>query len=438
MSINIALDGPSGAGKSTIAKAVSQKLGYIYVDTGAMYRTVAYHVLSNNIEINDKEKIINEFDNIHVSLKHIDGAQHIFLNDIDVSDKIRTPEISMGASNVSAIPEVRQFLFDLQKNIAKTQNIIMDGRDIGTVVLPDAQIKIFLTASAEERAKRRYQELIEKGQDVIYDDVLKDINQRDYNDTHREIAPLKQAKDAIVLDTSTNSLEESINLLYQTIQKRINKIESKNKNKINPIRIFFYFILRQIITLLYHLYYDLRVEGKDNIPSDGGYVFASNHRSYADPILLSFPTRVPFAYMAKEELFKNKAMAILIRAFGAFPVTRGTGDMSVISEAIKRLNKGYNLVIFPEGTRSKDGKVGKGKTGVALIAAKAGVPVIPVGISFKGEKLKFRSKLIVKFGNQISPQQLNIESETPKELKKLKLTIMSAIEELVVQDEKKL
>ncbi len=437
MGINIALDGPSGAGKSTIAKAVAKMLGYIYIDTGALYRSIALYTLNSDKDINSNEDVISLLSNINIELKHIDGAQHILLNNEDVSDKIRTPEVSMGASKVSAIPAVREFLFNLQRDIAEKNNIIMDGRDIGTVVLPKADVKIFLTASAEERAKRRYSELIEKGTEVTYEDVLKDINERDYNDSHREIAPLKQADDAILIDTSVLSLEQSVEKIYLTIKEKIDN--TNKKKKVNPIKMFFYQILRPLISLVYHIRFNLKIEGKENIPKDGGYIFASNHRCYEDPVLISFPTRVPFAYMAKEELFKkNFAFTALIKAFGAFPVIRGAGDMSVIDESIKRLNKGYNLVIFPEGTRSKDGKVGKGKTGVALIAAKAQVPVIPVGISFKGSKLKFRSKLIVSFGKMISPDELKVTSQSPSQLKILKLKIMESITELVETDVNKL
>ena len=177
---------------------------------------------------------------------------------------------------------------------------------------------------------------------------------------------------------------------------------------------------------MYSIAFNLKVVGKENIPKKGGNIVASNHRTYQDPILLSFPVKIPFSYMAKEELFKNKAFSALIKAFGAFPVRRGSGDMAVIDESVKRLNKGYNLIIFPEGTRSMDGTVGKGKTGVALIAAMAQVPVIPVGISFRG-KLKFRSKIVINFGKPILPQELEIKSQSPKELKVLKLKIMQSI-----------
>lgn len=218
--INVAIDGPAGAGKSTIAKAAAKELGFIYVDTGALYRAVAYNAVKTGA-IDDEQKIINMLDSTKVELKYVNGVQAVYLNGEDVSAFIRTPEISMGASKVSAIPQVRAFLLNLQREIASTNNVIMDGRDIATVVLPNADVKIFLFASPECRAERRYKELIEKGEEVSFDDVLKDVNQRDYQDSHREIAPLKPSDDSIMADTSELTLQESIDLIVKTIKERI-------------------------------------------------------------------------------------------------------------------------------------------------------------------------------------------------------------------------
>lgn len=216
--INIAIDGPAGAGKSTIAKMVSAKLGYIYVDTGALYRTAALYITENNIADEDVSQALEKAD---ISLKFIDGVQRVFLGGRDVSDLIRTPEISMAASRTSAIPAVRAYLFETQKKIARENNVLMDGRDIGTVVLPDADVKIFLTASAEERANRRFRELSEKPDCPSYEEILKDIIQRDYQDMHRETAPLKQAEDAVLVDTTALNLEESANEIVRIITEKI-------------------------------------------------------------------------------------------------------------------------------------------------------------------------------------------------------------------------
>lgn len=219
-SVNIAIDGPAGAGKSTIAKMVSSKLGYIYVDTGALYRTAALFITENNIPDEEIEKSLESAD---ISLKFINGTQRVFLGEKDVSDFIRTPAISMAASRTSAIPAVRAYLFETQKKIARENNVIMDGRDIGTVVLPDADVKIFLTASAEERANRRFKELSEKPDCPPYDDILKDIIQRDYQDIHRETSPLKQADDAVLVDTTKLNLEESADEIIRIINEKIGR-----------------------------------------------------------------------------------------------------------------------------------------------------------------------------------------------------------------------
>ncbi|MBQ5970496.1 MAG: (d)CMP kinase [Clostridia bacterium] len=220
--INIAIDGPAGAGKSTISRRAAAALGYIYIDTGALYRTVGLFMLRNGVDTTNAAQVEAALALApQVELRFLNGEQRMFLNGDDVSADIRTPEASMAASRVSAVPAVRAFLFDLQKQLAHSNNCIMDGRDIGTVVLPDAQVKIFLTASPESRAERRYLELREKGMEVPYEDVLADMIERDYNDAHRAIAPLKPAADAIMLDTSGNELEQSVDLVLSTIRSAL-------------------------------------------------------------------------------------------------------------------------------------------------------------------------------------------------------------------------
>lgn len=220
MAINVAIDGPGGSGKSTVARAAAKELGFIYVDTGALYRTVGVYALRKGIDTKDVQAVESTLKDITVELKFENGEQRVLLNGEDVSKEIRTPKTSMAASNVSAIPAVRNFLFDLQRDIAKVNNCIMDGRDIGTVVLPDAQVKIFFTASAEIRAKRRYDELIAKGTQVNYQDVLDELIERDYNDAHREIAPLRPAEDSIMLDTGGLSLQENIDAVVDIIKEK--------------------------------------------------------------------------------------------------------------------------------------------------------------------------------------------------------------------------
>ena len=215
--INVAVDGPAGAGKSSIAKAVAEEIGFIYFDTGAIYLSVDLYFLENDL---DNDSLIASLYKINIRLEFINGSQHVILNEDDVSDKIRTSDVSMNASKVSALPEVRKYLFDLQKKIAAENNIIMDGRDIGTVVLPDADLKVFLTASAEERANRRFLEV--RDSNITYEKVLEEIKQRDYNDMHRDISPLRQADDAVLLDTTGMTIDEVKNKLKAMIAE-INK-----------------------------------------------------------------------------------------------------------------------------------------------------------------------------------------------------------------------
>ncbi len=219
MSIAIAIDGPAGAGKSTIAKAAAKALGFIYVDTGAMYRALGLFALREGVEPDDREAVKLLLKKVEVTLSRNEkGEQLVILNGEDVSSLIRTEQVSMAASKISAIPEVRASLLSLQRDMAKKYNVIMDGRDIGTVILPDAKVKIFLTASAEIRAKRRYDELIARGENVTYDEVLRDVKERDDYDVNKPISPLKPAEDSILVDTSELSLQESIDLLINTIE----------------------------------------------------------------------------------------------------------------------------------------------------------------------------------------------------------------------------
>ncbi|MBE5909715.1 (d)CMP kinase [Pseudobutyrivibrio sp.] len=213
MAMNVAIDGPAGAGKSTIAKAIAKKMGYVYVDTGAMYRAMALYFLRSGIESNDEAKIAASVDDIVVSIKYEDGAQHVILNGEDVTGLIRTEEVGNMASATSVFAPVRTKLVALQQELAKTTDVIMDGRDIGTVVLPNANVKVFLTASVECRAKRRYDELVAKGESPDFDKIAKDIEERDYRDSHREISPLKQAEDAILVDSSNMTIDEVVDTI---------------------------------------------------------------------------------------------------------------------------------------------------------------------------------------------------------------------------------
>lgn len=218
--IRIAIDGPSGSGKSTLAKAVARELGIIYVDTGALYRTVGYHVYLAGKDPHNAEEVAALLPEINIELKYENGTQKVILNGVDLGDKIRIPEMSMYASAVSAIPAVRTFLLEMQKSMARENSVVMDGRDIGTVIIPDADVKIFLTASNECRAKRRTLELLEKGIDAKYEDVLSDMIERDRQDKSRDIAPAVPADDAVIFDNSVMTVEESLKEIVRLVNER--------------------------------------------------------------------------------------------------------------------------------------------------------------------------------------------------------------------------
>ncbi len=217
----VAIDGPAGAGKSSVAKAAAKELGFVYVDTGALYRTIALYVLRQGVDPKEREQVEALLPQIQIGMEYTEQGQKMLLNGEDVTGLIRTPEVSMATSACSAIPAVRAFLLQLQRDLAQRNNVLMDGRDIGTVVLPQAQLKIFLTASPEERARRRVHQLEGDGQKADYASILRDIQQRDYQDSHRETAPLRPAEDSILVDTSHNTFEESVERLVQLVRERL-------------------------------------------------------------------------------------------------------------------------------------------------------------------------------------------------------------------------
>ena len=219
--ISVAIDGPVGAGKSTIARTAASRLGFVYCDTGALYRAIGLYCSRKGVDFKDNSAIAARLPEISLNIRITDGIQRVFLNGEDVSDEIRLPEISMAASAVSAVPEVRAALLDIQRDMAKSDSVIMDGRDIGTVVLPNADVKIFLTAKPEIRAKRRYDELVKKGVETTFKDVLSDLSKRDYDESHRAAAPLRQARDAVLADTSELDFESSVDLICGIIENAL-------------------------------------------------------------------------------------------------------------------------------------------------------------------------------------------------------------------------
>lgn len=427
----IAIDGPAGAGKSTIARRAAKEIGYVYVDTGALYRAIGLFMLNRGVNTADAGAVCPLLKHVHVSLSFQDGEQRVILCGKDVTSEIRSAEVSMAASNVSAIPKVREFLFSLQKKIARQANVVMDGRDIGTVVLPEAQVKIFLTASPEERAKRRFDEMTAKGEPVDYNDVLSELKIRDYNDSHRAVAPLKPAEDAIIIDTTGNTLEKSVEQLLSIIR---NGLEISPKNEAQK-RTSLYNFGKIFLQWIVQAFIPYQVNNKENMPNNGRVVVCCNHVSLSDPLRLAFTQDRQIYFMSKAELFENKLLGLLLRMLGAFPVQRGKGDKQAINRAKELLCEEKAIGIFIEGTRSKDGNLLQPKAGAVMIAYNCQAPILPCCITAKdGGVPKIFHKCIVTYGKLISPEELGILDGTGSEFRSASRMIMDKISELREND----
>ncbi len=396
--IRIAIDGPGGAGKSSLAKAVAKKLGIIYVDTGALYRTIGYYMLSVSIDPSDKEKVIPALSDFTLEMKYINGKQTILLNGEDVMDKIRTPEVSMAASNVSAIKEVREYLLNTQRSVAKSNSVIMDGRDIGTVILPKAEVKIFLTASPEARAKRRYEELIARNQDVSYEQVYNEMVERDRNDSTRDIAPCVPSDDAVLLDNSGMNEEETLNAVIKIINEKAPK---PKKN--------FYMRAHFVLAGFVRFILAAKAQGKENIPKEGGYIICSNHIAVRDVLVIAATCPRQVKFVAKKELFSIPILRGIIKSLGAVKLDRGGNDVAALRKSVELIEGGDLVSIFPQGHRcpSVDPSTTEIKNGAGMLAYRSGCDVLPVFIKTKKNKYGIFRKVTVIYGKPIKNSEFN-------------------------------
>ena len=394
--IRIAIDGPGGAGKSSLAKAVAKKLEIIYVDTGALYRTIGYYMLGKGIDPKDARSVANALPEFTLELTFVNGDQVILLNGEDVKDAIRTPEISMAASDVSAIKEVREYLLNTQRSIAKKNSVIMDGRDIGTVILPNAEIKIFLTASPEARAKRRYEELKAKGKEVPYEQVYTEMVERDKNDSTRDIAPCVPAEDAIMLDNSTMNAEQTLD----AVVKIINDYKKKHKTS--------YMKAHKILAPIIRFITGIKVHGLENIPKDGGFMLCSNHIGVRDVFLMGATCPRQIRFVAKKELFAIPIVRGVMTAWGAVKLDRSGSDIAAIKKSIELVENGEIISIFPQGHRFPGVDPGSTpiKSGAGLVAHRSGCDVIPVFIKTKNNKYGIFKRVELFYGKPIKNSEL--------------------------------
>lgn len=409
--IRIAIDGPGGAGKSSLAKAVAKRLGIIYVDTGALYRTIGVYMLQHGISPSDEERVTENLANLHLELKFLDGKQVIFLNGAEVGDEIRTPEASMAASAVSAMGSVREFLLMTQRNIAENNSVIMDGRDIGTVILPYAEVKIFLTASPEARAKRRFAELTAKGIETTYEKVYSEMVERDKNDSTRALAPCVPADDAIMLDNSELTADGTVD----AVLKIVNKESKIRRKKFNP----FYRVCRVIINAFCRLTMRIKVTGKENIPTDGAVVLCSNHIGIRDVFLIGITYPRQLYFLSKKEWFKNPVISSVMRAWGAIPLDRGGKDVGALKNAVAVAKKGKTLAIFPQGTRKAgvNPRETTVKSGAGMIAYHSHAQILPVCIKTDKCKYKFMRKIEIIYGKPIKYSELGFDKGSVGEFK---------------------
>ena len=413
----IAIDGPSGTGKSSVAKCVAKKLGFTFFDTGAMYRALAWWVRQEGIDPSREEEIAKQLPSFHYEIKmDIRGEKRYFAGSTDVTEAIRTSEISSISSQIAAYPEVRHAMVAIQRNFGERGHAVFEGRDMGTVVFPNADLKIFLTARPEIRARRRYEELLlkfpEMEDSLQFDQILNEIEERDRNDSTRAASPLKQAPDAILIDTSALSLEEVVNSILALAMK---------KKRYSPMKLS-YKIVYWMARIFFKVCFRLKIYGLEHFRTGSG-ILASNHASNFDPQVLSISCPEEVQFLAKEYLFRIPFLGRLIRILNSHPVSGTSTDVATFRKILELLHEGKKVILFPEGTRSIDGQLQPLERGMAFIAYKARCPIFPVYLDGtfaawpRGKKLpRLFGRMRVVFGAPIEIE--DVEGLDKKEAEK--------------------
>lgn len=400
MSFVVAIDGPSGTGKGTVTKKLSKKFNLVNIDTGATYRCVALEVLNRNVKLDDLEQIKKILEEITIDMQNKDGKLNVFLNGKNVTDEIRSKKVDSIVGQVSAIKEVRYKLVELQRKLAQGKDVIMEGRDITTYVFPNADVKIYMDASSEERAKRRYKQNIEKGISCTYEEVLKNIELRDKVDSEREMGALKVASDAVRIDTTKMTIKQVVTAIAKVIKKK--QKEQKLLTKIYSVRPetkwkkFVRKCTKGFLAGLYRIAFRVKITG--SVPQNGSYIICANHINYLDAAAIVLLNKRTVYFVAKEDLFRFKVLNWLAHIFDIIPIKRNMQDMEAMKRCLKVVKSGDLLGIFPEGTRKGLAKNGKAKNGAAYMAIKTGTPVIPVGIH---GTFKPFSKVYINYGEPI-------------------------------------
>ena len=415
MGFVVAIDGPAGSGKGTITKIIAKKMKLTSIDTGAMYRCVTLAILRNNIDLNDLEKIEELLKNIKIELLEIKGKQVVKLNGEDVSKEIRENPVNKMVSTVSAVKEIRAKMVDLQRKMAETQDVIMEGRDITTVVFPNADLKIYMDADLEERARRRFKQNQAQNIECTYEEVLEDMRKRDENDKNKEVGALKIADDAVVID--------STKLTQKQVVKKISKLIKKEKRlkELEPIiyaerpentrKKIVRKITKFVLKTLYRTLLRIEISGEENktkAGEKGGYIICANHLNYLDAAAIVVLSKERIRFIAKYDLGRIRALRWLEHLFDVIPIKRNTQDLEAMKRCLKCLKNDEILAIFPEGTRKGMEKNEKAKNGAAYMAIKTGKQVVPVGIS--GD-FKLFGKVYIKYGEPLDMTKYKIKGK---------------------------
>lgn len=386
----IAMDGPGGAGKSTVADNLAAKLGVPHLDTGAMYRAFAWQALAEGLDRKDEAAMTALAERVKIDVTFAQGKQRTGVNGRDVTDLIRTPEISAAASDCATLGAVRRLMVRLQQELAHNQSIILDGRDIGTVVLPDATLKIFLTASSEVRAERRYRELLARGVSADYQTVLADVVARDLQDSTRRIDPLTAAKDAVTLDTSAMTQPQVEQAIFALLEKKLStQGEKSEKAQTGEPFTFFYRMAMWLSIFLFHTLLPVRYHNVEYTRIDAPYILIGNHKSMLDPLLIGWNcSRYQIRYLGKKELTRNPFLRMMYRNMRMIAVDRHNMDMHAIRACLQTLKENHVLGIFPEGTRHKKTLMEEMESGMAMIALRGNARILPAYISGKPRLFK--------------------------------------------------
>ena len=412
MSFIVGIDGPAGTGKGTITALIAKKYNLLNIDTGATYRCVALKMLKEKIALDDDKKISEMLKNIKIELKNEKDKIHVFLDNEEVTDEIRGKEVSNFVSQVSSIKQVRLSMAGIQRKMAQGKDVIMEGRDICTYVFPTADVKIYLDASLEERARRRFEQNKEKGIDMSYEEVLKNIEMRDKNDKEKELGALKVADGATVIDTTKLSIKQVEKEVSKLIDKKLK--EKKNEVKIYKVRAetpwkkFQRVVIKALLHAFYRIVFRLEKINEENLPMDEPVIVCANHLNTWDAVGLVVCSKKRIRFIAKEDLFNSKFINWIAHVFDVIPIKRGMRDLEGMKMCVKALKNNETLGIFPEGTRKGLEKGAKVQNGAAYMALKTNVKVVPVGIqgSFKPfTKVKF---------NYGKPLDFNIKNKNPE------------------------